>query len=51
MGGDLLDSLPLNPLPRVLLLLHLERHRDEQLLQLLIAKVDAQLRMMADDGG
>ena len=40
---EVVDVLPLDPLPLVLLLLLLQHQLDEQLLQLLVAVVDAEL--------
>ena len=48
---EVLDGLPLDALAQVLLLLLLQRQLDEQLLQLLVTEVDAELLEAMEEGG
>ena len=48
---EVVDLLPLDALPGILFLLHLEGELDEELLQLLVAVVDAQLLEGGEEEG
>lgn len=48
---EVLDRLPLDALPQVLLLFLLQSQLDEQLLQLLVTEVDAELFEAMEEGG